>query len=422
MKISAGIGRKNERGQTIALVAASLVALLGMAALSIDVVTLYVARGEAQRAADAAALGGARMFATTSFATSPSSFTASEICASAGPGSSSAVNVVAEKTAAENSVSNQPAAVSNISCDLTQDRNPRVTVTVKRDNLATFFSRMWSRANTSVSATATAEAYNASGENVAVEMTGVKPWLLPNCRSAGCATHYIDGSGMVEGGIGTTIRLDRINTAGAPAIPSPGPLPALVDFYALNFISTARACPAGISPSCNLGVNDYEDDVSCSNRTPVSCGPTTAVSVRTVGGYGTREGTRCLIHAFDDALAKGQDIFPPGGPPFTVQGGNNNPISSVRGTTNPLSHSDSIVTVPLYAGTSSLCIAANNCTLPISIVGFLQLGITHTIPGAGAGTPAVEAKVLDAVGCKPGATGGVSASGSSPVAVRLIHQ
>ena len=165
MKISAGIGRKNERGQTIALVAASLVALLGMAALSIDVVTLYVARGEAQRAADAAALGGARMFATTSFATSPSSFTASEICASAGPGSSSAVNVVAEKTAAENSVSNQPAAVSNISCDLTQDRNPRVTVTVKRDNLATFFSRMWSRANTSVSATATAEAYNASGEN-----------------------------------------------------------------------------------------------------------------------------------------------------------------------------------------------------------------------------------------------------------------
>ena len=94
-----------------------------------------------------------------------------------------------------------------------------------------------------------------------MEMTGVKPWLLPNCRSAGCATHYIDGSGMVEGGIGTTIRLDRINTAGAPAIPSPGPLPALVDFYALNFISTARACPAGISPSCNLGVNDYEDDV-----------------------------------------------------------------------------------------------------------------------------------------------------------------
>ena len=228
-----------------------LVALLGMAALSIDVVTLYVARGEAQRAADAAALAGASIFATSSFTTVPGSFTASEICASAGPGSSSAVNVVAERPPLKK-CSNQPAAVSNIACDLTQDRNPRVTVTVTRQ-LTDILLPHGSRANTSVSATATAEAYNASGENVAVEMTGVKPWLLPNCRSAGCATHYIDGSGMVEGGIGTTIRLNRINTAGAPAIPSPGPLPAR-GFLRVEFISTARGCPAAISPSCNLGV------------------------------------------------------------------------------------------------------------------------------------------------------------------------
>ena len=97
--------------------AVSLVALLGMAALSIDVVTLYVARGEAQRAADAAALAGARMFATTSFATFSGSLTASEICASAGPGSSSAVNIVAENDRPENMISNQPATISNISCD-----------------------------------------------------------------------------------------------------------------------------------------------------------------------------------------------------------------------------------------------------------------------------------------------------------------
>ena len=80
MKISADTGRKNERGQTIALVAASLVALLGMAALSIDVVTLYVARGEAQRAADAAALAGASIFATSSFTTVPGSLTL-RVCA-----------------------------------------------------------------------------------------------------------------------------------------------------------------------------------------------------------------------------------------------------------------------------------------------------------------------------------------------------
>ena len=46
--------RKNERGVTIVLVAISLIALLGLAALAIDIATLYVAHGEAQRAADAA--------------------------------------------------------------------------------------------------------------------------------------------------------------------------------------------------------------------------------------------------------------------------------------------------------------------------------------------------------------------------------
>ena len=61
--------RKNEsndanskqRGVTLALVAASLVALIAMAALSIDVGTLYQAKAEAQRAADAGALTAARV-------------------------------------------------------------------------------------------------------------------------------------------------------------------------------------------------------------------------------------------------------------------------------------------------------------------------------------------------------------------------
>ena len=50
--------RRSERGQTIILVAVALVSLLAMAALAIDVTTLYVARGEMQCAADAAALAG----------------------------------------------------------------------------------------------------------------------------------------------------------------------------------------------------------------------------------------------------------------------------------------------------------------------------------------------------------------------------
>src|SRR5438270_11485731 len=51
-----------ERGSTLLLAAFALVILLGMGALAIDVATLYVARTEAQRAADAAALAGAKVF------------------------------------------------------------------------------------------------------------------------------------------------------------------------------------------------------------------------------------------------------------------------------------------------------------------------------------------------------------------------
>src|SRR5271156_543161 len=61
--------RHDERGQTIILVAISLVSLLAMAALAIDVVTLYSARSEIQRAADAAALAGAKALADSGITT-----------------------------------------------------------------------------------------------------------------------------------------------------------------------------------------------------------------------------------------------------------------------------------------------------------------------------------------------------------------
>src|SRR5204863_8967307 len=51
----------SERGVTMVLVALAMVAIIAMAALSIDVITLYLAREEAQRTADVAALAAARV-------------------------------------------------------------------------------------------------------------------------------------------------------------------------------------------------------------------------------------------------------------------------------------------------------------------------------------------------------------------------
>ena len=65
-----------QAGQTLALVALFMVVLLAAAALAIDLTAMYVARGEVQRAADAAALLGGKACVytgvTTSVPTDPS--------------------------------------------------------------------------------------------------------------------------------------------------------------------------------------------------------------------------------------------------------------------------------------------------------------------------------------------------------------
>src|ERR1700690_368353 len=57
----AGPSPNRQQGITMVLVALAMIAIIAMAALSIDVVTLYLAREEAQRSADAAALAAARV-------------------------------------------------------------------------------------------------------------------------------------------------------------------------------------------------------------------------------------------------------------------------------------------------------------------------------------------------------------------------
>ena len=63
--------RTQERGVTMLLVAVAMVAIIGMAALSIDVITLYLAREEAQHSADSAALGAAKVLSLSGITGDP---------------------------------------------------------------------------------------------------------------------------------------------------------------------------------------------------------------------------------------------------------------------------------------------------------------------------------------------------------------
>jgi hypothetical protein len=441
---------KNERGVTILIVAVSLMTLMAMAALAIDVAGLYVARGEAQRAADAAALAGAKMFVTSSYTSNPTGWVTSKLCQSTGPGGTAAVNKMAELTAQSNKIAGSPAEIKSITCDFDtpahEHTNPQVTVTVQSENVPTFFSKIWSRNSLTVTATATAEAYNASGQNAPIQLTNVKPWLIPNCNPdktvhAECPGEYFieDTTGKITPAgaarIGTQIHINR-NPTGAV-----GGNGGTLDINALRYPdSPAPVCPSTSAVSCGAPVGDgdpYIDNTACISRLQFQCGqqigtgssPEILIQSESLLALSpTETGTKCLIHATNTGPGQGQDEFVTGVPVF-INGGDNNPNTAFH--VPNISRSDSVVTVPVYRGDQMCfdappppniygkCVAAS--PTPATVIGFLQLAIQDTEGGG------LHAVILNIVGCSPAAiaaspsANAISGGESSPIPVRLVQ-
>src|SRR5258707_7759779 len=227
--------RRGEHGVTMVLMAVAMVAILAMAALSIDVVTLYLANAEAQRSADTAALAAARVLSISGMTGDPSNSAAGAInpwqqaCALA--------TSVAKAVATQNTMGGialLPAQVavtfpnsSDTQCaasgpNLPFGVNPLVTVKVQRTDLPTFFARMWGRIGATVSATATAEAFNSSnsgivgngasaGQVTPVAPRCVNPWIMPN------RDHGNPGNGFVSPADGSILN-PGIQVSGGTAV------------------------------------------------------------------------------------------------------------------------------------------------------------------------------------------------------------
>src|SRR5580700_1540982 len=199
--------RSGERGFTMALVTVALVAIIAMAALSIDIGTLYQAKDEAQRAADAAALTAARMISISGITGDPGNVSNSwqTICGgTTSPATLAAINVAQQNlisgvAATNGNVSVQygggSAGATNTSCTgagAAFGVNPVVTVTVTSGKLPIFFARVFTLfprgnfSNTTAVATATAEVFNSSnsasvaGGMIPVQPRCVKPLIIPN--------------------------------------------------------------------------------------------------------------------------------------------------------------------------------------------------------------------------------------------------
>src|SRR5580698_8326913 len=278
--------RRSQRGQTILLVAISMVSLLAMAALAIDVVTLYVARTEVQRAADAAALAGAKALADSGMTTlQPSDGSLPDAITLAKSMATSAINAVVSASSPMNNAvagSTPTLATGYPTFNTALNYNPTVTVVLQQTNLPTFFARIWGASASTTSASATAEAYNPSNQQSFTPITPrcVKPWLVANLDP----TNPSSGAPFIDPTSGTVVsNLARLMTSnfdlqadcrsGTPGcaihnIPmtdtttSVQYIPMLVPPY-----TAADACPA----SCVDTTNSFEVGTACCAANVYSC-------------------------------------------------------------------------------------------------------------------------------------------------------
>ena len=407
--------RNKESGVSLFYVAASIFVLMGMGALSIDLVSLYAARSEAQRAADALALAGAKVFVDSGFTSGLVSQAVAQTLAT-----QDAIAV-----GAENSFSGQAAAIqsSDITFDFSVPENPRITVVVQRtaargNALPTFFAKAMSTRmlEADVSATATAEVFNPSGGNLPICAGCIKPWILPNCDpdpghgggATGCAVNYVNEStgdiinpgAYPSGVIGQSLVIKMGNPQDAPApsqfypiqIP-PGTEPAL-----------CPTCAWQETGSLGPGAALYARNIACCNTNQVVCGQQIEVQLNTGNMVGpSRIGVECLIHQLPNQT--GQDILDTLTVPFKIIGGSNHPNPLLRGVVD-IGSSDAIVTIPLYDG-HELC-PGGSCGIIVVIVGFLEIFITNVDKGA-QGT--IHGVILNIAGCGAGGGGGDSSSG-----------
>lgn len=423
------------------LVVVAMSVLLGMGALAIDIATLYTASNETRRTAEAAALAGAEAFVSSGMTAGwlPQSTVCSGSVGSPGLAEQRALQVVAN-----NSVAGGAATLQATTCNFANAANPQFTVTVQRTSLPTFFGRIWGSFPGSVTATAKAEAYNPSGTSgPPIQVGSVKPWAVPNCdptnagpvnAACGSGSYFVNPSSAIanSGSItGHVVDLTEVQngpvgggswtTAGSPPI---------LKFLAVGIPITAStaSCPASGSLSCTASLQPaapgFPETIACANSTPLSCGQTLNVNpssgTATPSGHiSSEQAALCLIHASNRGRNMGQDQFCNNGSnpncapnsPISIDGGSNNPDPALQGA-NSISRSDSVVTVPIFNPCGTSCTTAS-----VTIVGFLQLGVTRV-----RNTGPLRTIVMNVVGCSAtSGTNPVSGGGVSPIPVRLVQ-
>jgi len=468
------------------LVAVAMVAIIGMAALSIDVITLYLAKQDVQRSADDAALAAAKIISLSGITGDPanSRLRWGAICGGTGSLATRAAKAVADQNLLGGpvltpTVTYSSGGTSNADCAALSSTgfgvNPIVTVQLQRNNLPTFFSRIWGNTGNNISATAAAEVFNPSNSgNAGNVVTGnitpvqprcIKPLVVPNmeplplgtggryCTQGGGACQPIinlaDGSIVNKGisldGTGSTGIIGETFWLTADCDPSASSCRLVVanpkanitgaqvpPFPNLAYVPGQVTTPVTGVPSCSSG-DEFEQAIEgCDAPTNYTCGlppgsgGSNAADLSVNPSHSTRDGVSCLIHeasGWDTTAPSGQDYLtstlgPPSSYPFQIFAGSNSPAVSA-GLTNgsPISVSPSIVSLPIYDQTDASAALSDGNKTNVTFVGFLQVFI-NAVDQYGN----VSVTVLNVSGCGNGSGTpvGTAVTANSPVPVRLI--
>ena len=415
-----------------------MVSLLGIAALAVDVASLYSARSEIQRAADATALAGAKAFVDSGVTSDPTNANLQNLA-------QTMAAAYATGALSQNLISGGTAQfVKQPVVDLSLQGNPRITVAVQRTGLPLFFARIWGGKFGSVSATAVAEAYNPAYSQANTNSfipsapKCVKPFLVPNNdnKPGSSGPIFVDpSSGAVEpsglAAIGQPLSLSSAcgpgnkNACKLPGPPNnPNAIPAGT-YLPMAVSGTHLYCSSVSAPGCSPAQSDFQKSIQCCDGSVFSapqCGTGVAAIWNqsfnpTSGGQNgpAQAGLQCLIHTTQGGSM--QDTLDPsnfisGNGPMMISPG---PYSQSRYGLSPSSlvaTSDSIITVPLFDN--------SNPNLPntVNIVGFLQIFVNDVTA-----TGTIEATVMNISGCGQAMGSGatVSGGGGSAIPVRLVR-
>ena len=421
--------RRRERGISLMVVVIVIFALLGMAALAIDLVTLYVGRTQAQRIADAAALAGAKTLVEYGVTADPtdSHSTWNAMCAQAAAqaqrignrgriGGLAPLSVVPQFCSGGSCSAACPEPSGTIGTGF--GVNPQVSVEVTSTPLPLFFAKIWGQTTATVAATGQAEGFNPSGTDVPLAAKGVVPWLLPNMDPGAANGPIFDAtSGQITnnmpriGGAGTGIvgetisltNLCSVTNCGTPSAPIGG------GYYPLDIPNTPTS-----QPNCSLATT-YHQNVASYNPTSITCGST--IDLNKTGNPKNvtmnQDAINCRIGATAPGPGFGQDVLDVTTFPYEINAGNtHNGVAPG----NQISTSRSVVTLPVY-DSAAVGVPAS----PVTVIGFVQGFVS--LSDVTTGEPRIT--VLNVSGCsavaRASAVPAVGLNEGSAVPVRLIH-